>query len=68
MKTERIEYQDGNVTLCGFLAYDETNTKPRPGILVMPGGFGLGVNAKQRAQMLAGLSTELIEVYPDVHG
>ena len=55
MKTEQIEYQDGNVTLCGFLAYDETNTKPRPGILVMPGGFGLGVNAKQRAQMLAAL-------------
>ncbi len=55
MKTERIEYQDGNVTLCGFLAYDETNMKPRPGILVMPGGFGLGVNAKRRAQMLATL-------------
>lgn len=55
MKTERIEYQDGNVTLCGFLAYDETNTNPRPGILVMPGGFGLGVNAKQRAHMLAAL-------------
>lgn len=55
MKTERIEYQDGNVTLYGFLAYDETHTKPRPGILVMPGGFGLGVNAKRRAQMLATL-------------
>ncbi|HEV8713525.1 MAG TPA: dienelactone hydrolase family protein [Candidatus Binatia bacterium] len=55
MKTESIEYQDGDVTLRGFLAYDDTKSGRRPGILVMPGGFGLGVNAKQRAEMLAGL-------------
>jgi len=55
MKTESIAYQDGDVTLRGFLAYDDTKSGRRPGILVMPGGFGLGVNAKQRAEMLAGL-------------
>jgi dienelactone hydrolase len=55
MKTESIEYQDGDVTLRGFLAYDDTKSGRRPGILVMPGGFGLGVNAKQRVEMLAGL-------------
>lgn len=53
MKTERIEYHDGEVTLRGYLAYDDTQSGRRPGILVMPGGFGLGVNAKQRADMLA---------------
>src|SRR5262249_7621358 len=53
--TESIEYRDGDVTLRGFLAYDETTPGRRPGILVMPGGFGLGANAKQRAEMLAGL-------------
>ena len=49
MKTESIEYQDGDTTLRGFLAYDETQSGQRPGILVMPGGFGLGGNAKRRA-------------------
>ena len=55
MKTGSIEYQDGDVTLRGFLAYDDTKSGRRPGILLMPGGFGLGANAKQRAEMLAGL-------------
>ena len=55
MKTGSIKYQDGDVTLRGFLAYDDTKSGRRPGILVMPGGFGLGANAKQRAEMLAGL-------------
>src|SRR5262249_12574866 len=55
MRTESIEYRDGDVTLRGFLAYDEATPGQRPGILVMPGGFGLGVNAKQRAEMLAKL-------------
>ena len=55
MKTQSIEYQDGDITLRGFLAYDETQSGQRPGILVMPGGFGLGGNAKRRAEMLAAL-------------
>ena len=53
MRTEIIDYRDGEVTLRGYLAYDETLTGKRPGVLVMPGGFGLGRNAKERAKMLA---------------
>src|SRR6516164_5619770 len=53
MRTETIDYRDGDVTLRGYLAYDETQTGKRPGVLVMPGGFGLGRNAKGRAEMLA---------------
>lgn len=55
MKTESIGYQDGNVSLRGYLAYDEKKTGKRPGILVMPEAFGLGVNAKRKAEALAGL-------------
>jgi len=55
MKTESLSYNDGDVTLQGFLAYDETKTGKRPGILVMPEAFGLGKNAKTRAQRLAEL-------------
>ena len=46
MHTETIAYQDGAVSLRGFVAYDDTRSDPRPGVLVMPGGFGLGANAK----------------------
>jgi dienelactone hydrolase len=55
MRTETIDYRDGDVSLKGFLAYDETRTGKRPGILVMPEAFGLGTHAKQRAQRLAEL-------------
>jgi dienelactone hydrolase len=53
MHTETVDYRDGEVTLRGYLAYDETLTGKRPGVLVMPGGFGLGRDAKERAAMLA---------------
>jgi len=55
MKTEAIDYQDGNVSLRGYLAYDEKKSGKRPGVLVMPEAFGLGAHAKQRAERLAGL-------------
>jgi len=55
MKTETIEYKDGDVTLRGYLAYDETKTGKRPGILVMPEALGLGTHAKRRAELLAQL-------------
>ncbi len=55
MQRETVDYRDGEVALRGYLAYDETLPEKRPGVLVMPGGFGLGRNAKQRAEMLAGM-------------
>jgi dienelactone hydrolase len=51
--TDTIEYRDGDLSLRGYLAYDETISERRPGVLVMPGGFGLGANAKSRCEMLA---------------
>jgi dienelactone hydrolase len=55
MKTESLEYRDGDVTLKGYLAYDDQTSHKMPGILVMPEAFGLGVNAKNRAERLAAL-------------
>lgn len=55
MKTENLRYQDGGVTLHGFLAYDDKSSGKRPGILVMPEAFGLGPHAQQRAERLAQL-------------
>ena len=53
MTTQTVTYTDAGVTLKGFLAYNDKQTGKRPGILVMPEAFGLGKNAKARAQRLA---------------
>jgi dienelactone hydrolase len=53
VKAETIEYKDGDLSLRGYLAYDETKSGRRPAVLVMPGGFGLGANARSRCEMLA---------------
>lgn len=55
MRTETLEYKDGDVTLKGFLALDDQSAHKRPGILVMPEAFGLGDHAKERALRLASL-------------
>ncbi|MGH7931842.1 MAG: dienelactone hydrolase family protein [Candidatus Binataceae bacterium] len=55
MKTETVEYRDGEVTLRGYLVFDECSNAARPGILVMPEAFGLGAQTKRRADLLAGL-------------
>ena len=59
MKTETIEYKDGDVTLRGYLAYDDKKSGKRPGVLVMPEAFGLGEHAKKRAERLQSLATSL---------
>ena len=53
MTTQTVTYTDAGTTLKGFLAYNDKQTGKRPGILVMPEAFGLGKNAKARAQRLA---------------
>jgi dienelactone hydrolase len=55
MTTQSIEYEDGNVTLRGFMAFDDASSHQRPGVLVMPEAFGLGTHATQRAERLASL-------------
>ncbi|MGA2409675.1 MAG: dienelactone hydrolase family protein, partial [Candidatus Binataceae bacterium] len=55
MKSETINYHDGGVTLKGHITYDETRSGKRPGVLVNPEAFGLGVHAKARAERLAQL-------------
>ena len=55
MKTETLDYRDADLTLRGYLAYDEQKGGKRPGILVMPEAFGLGAQAKSRVERLAQL-------------
>lgn len=55
VKFETIEYKQGDVTLEGYLAYDDAVKGRRPGVLVVHQFLGAGVYEKQRAEMLAKL-------------
>jgi dienelactone hydrolase len=68
MKSETIEYRDGDVTLKGFITFDETKAGKRPGILVNPEAFGLGPNAKGRAERLAKLGYVALAADPYGNG
>lgn len=53
MKTESIHYQADGLDMIGHLAWDETATGPRPGVLVFPEALGLGEHAKGKAERIA---------------
>jgi dienelactone hydrolase len=52
IKTEEIEYHDGDTELTGLLAWNDAEDQRRPGILVVHGA-GLDAHAKGRAKRLA---------------
>src|SRR5260370_6815823 len=55
MKTETVEYKDSEVTLRGYLAYDDKVSGKRPGIMVWPQVCGPGVHSRTKAEKLAAL-------------
>jgi dienelactone hydrolase len=61
-----IDYQDGALTLRGVLAYDETASGPRPGVVVVHEAWGLGDHAITRAKMLAELG--YVALAADMYG
>jgi len=55
IKTQTVEYKDGDVTCKGYLAYDDAVQGARPGVLVVPEWWGLTDYAKHRAEQMAEL-------------
>lgn len=55
IKTADVRYSDGALSCNGFLAAEDTETRRRPGVLVVHEAFGLGEHAMSRARMLAEL-------------
>ena len=55
MQTHDIDYRCEAINLRGYLAFDETATTRRPGVLVFHEGLGLGDFAMARARMIAQL-------------
>jgi dienelactone hydrolase len=66
IKTEVVEYKVGDTTLQGFLAYDDSNTKPRPGILLIHDWMGVSDYAESRAKQLAELG--YVAFAADIYG
>jgi dienelactone hydrolase len=66
IKTQIVEYQDGDVTLEGFVAWDSAKAdKPMPGVLVVHQWMGLTDYEKGRCRQLAelGYVTFALDIY-----
>src|SRR6266404_9409948 len=66
LHTESVEYKQGDTTLEGYLAYDDSVKVPRPGVLVVHDWLGCDSYAKMRADMLAKLG--YIAFAADIYG
>jgi dienelactone hydrolase len=66
IKTQLVEYKQGDTTLEGYLAYDDAVQGKRPGVLVVHEWDGLGDYAKKRAEMLAQLG--YVAFAADIYG
>jgi dienelactone hydrolase len=64
---EAVDYTAGDVTLKGYLAYDENKEGPRPGVLVVHEWWGHTEYARRRARMLAelGYTALAVDMYGD---
>ena len=67
VKTETIEYKDGDTVLTGLLAWDDAAEGPRPGVLVVHEWWGLNDYIKSRAEQLAaeGYVAFALDMYGD---
>ena len=66
IKTETVQYKEGNTVLEGYLAYDDSVPGKRPGVLVCHEWWGLVDYPKRRAEMLAQLG--YVAFAPDIFG
>lgn len=66
MKTKKIEYKDGNTLLEGYIAFDENEKRPRPGVLVVHDWTGRNPHAEERAERLTKLG--LVGFAVDMYG
>ena len=66
VKTELVEYKQGDVVLQGYIAFDEAVTGKRPGVLVIHDWMGVSDDTKMRAEMLAKLG--YVALTADIYG
>jgi dienelactone hydrolase len=66
MKTETLNYRDGETLCRGIYVYDETKSGRRPGIVVAPDIRGVGLRPRGRTERLAALGYGVLVA--DVYG
>jgi dienelactone hydrolase len=66
LKTQVVEYKQGDTVLEGYRAWDDSFKGPRPGVLVVHEWTGLGDYAKRRTEQLAGLG--YVAFAADIYG
>jgi dienelactone hydrolase len=66
VKTQLVEYKQGDDVLEGYLAYDDALRGKHPGVLVVHAWMGLDDNARHRAEMLAQLG--YVAFAADIYG
>lgn len=66
MKTQIVDYRHDDTALEGYLAYDDSLTDKRPGVLVIPDFVGVNDFTKKRAEMIAELG--YVGFVADVYG
>ncbi len=66
IRSEAVEYKDGDIVLQGLLTYDTSVQGKRPGVLVVHQWKGLGPYETKRSQMLAELGYTVFAV--DIYG
>jgi dienelactone hydrolase len=66
IKTENVEYKQGDQTLVGYLAYDSAMKGARPGVLIVHAWMGLDDYTKRRARELAELG--YVAFAADIYG
>ena len=66
IRGEPVQYVAGDTTMKGYLAYDDSFSGKRPGILVVHEWWGHNEYARKRARMLAELGYVALAV--DMHG
>ena len=67
IKTATITYKEGQVEAHSFIAYDDSSSGKRPGVLVVPEWWGLNDYPRMRAKMLAqlGYFAMAVDIYGD---
>ena len=66
IKSEPVEYRDGDVTLKGVIYFGDSTTGKRPGVVVFPEWWGLNEYPKSRAEQLAKLG--YVALAADIYG
>src|SRR5256885_13196295 len=66
LQNRTVEYEQGGTPLEGYLAWDDAQTGPRPGVLVVHEWYGLNDYAKKRAEQLAALG--YVAFAADIYG